>query len=116
MNGCGGKTLNLRGFLKQKVTIERKAGTNPYGETSYSPPEQIPALFQPDDGLIRTSTGQEVQAESSLLTVGRVNLGDLVSGVVTAPDGSTYEVAQAEIRRVTPIVFGPKAIGFKAKL
>ncbi len=108
--------MNLTRHLKQNVTVRRKTGENNAGEYTYGGPEDIKALFQPDEGLTRSATGQLIDAESKLLTVDQIGLGDLVSGTFTLQDGSEMAVAEAEVRRVTPIVFKGRVLGFQSKL
>ena len=107
---------NIRRHLKNVVTIKRSTGINAYGERSYTTLDGIPALFEPDNGTKITAMGEEVQADSRLLTVDEVMLEDLVSAVVSLPGGGTIEYEDAEVRRVTPVVYKGRAIGFRAYL
>ena len=108
--------MNLGRYMRQTVTIQRRTGYNDAQEPIYSAPFSVPALFQPNDGLVRTITGQETRADSTLLTVDRIELGDLISGTVTQADGTEYEIGQDEVRGVTPIVYKGRAIGFNSRL
>jgi len=108
--------MNLLTHLKQVVTIRRRGEPNDYNQFDYEDPVEVPAMFEPDDGLKQSAMGQDVAVESNLMTVDRLQLGDLVSGQIELPDGSTYEVEDAEVRRVTPIIFKGRAIGFEARL
>ncbi len=108
--------MNLTRHLRQTVTVRRKTGENNAGEFTYGGPEDIKGLFQPDEGLVRSATGQLIEAESQLLTVERVGLGDLVSGTLKLPDGSDMAVAEAEVRSVTPIIWRGRVSGFQLRL
>lgn len=108
--------MNLRKHLKQTVTLRRRGQRNDANEIEYADPEEIPAMFEPDSGLRRSATGEDVTAESYLMTVDKIDLGDQISGSVQLQDGTTFEIPPAEIRRVTPVMFKGKAIGFEARL
>lgn len=108
----------VKAVCNQPVTIERRTGRDTYGEDIYAPPETILARLEPDDGLVRTVTGEEVQADSKMLSVVKVSLGDLISGTITlASAGGTISIQSATIKRVTPIVaFDGTVLGFRSRL
>ena len=72
--------MNLGKYLRQAVALERKGEADFYGNVTYADPVQIRARYEPDEGLIRSATGQEIDAESVVLIRETVALGDLIEG------------------------------------
>ncbi len=90
-------------FANQNVTLQRLTTTDSYAGNTYEVSEEIAARYEPRHGLTRTVGGDEVQAESTVLTETEIGLGDLVEG--------------SEVRRVEPIVNKKGAtIGYRAYL
>ncbi len=77
-------------FANQTVTLQRLTTEDSFAGNTYATAEEIPARYDPRTGLARTVGGDEVQAESSVLTETEVALGDLIEG--------------SEVRRVESIV------------
>jgi hypothetical protein len=90
-------------YANQTVTLERKSGTNDYGDASYDDPVTISARYEPRSGLRRSITGDEVAVESLVLTEIPLSLGDLVEG--------------SSVRRVETIVDkSGRILGYQAYL
>ncbi len=77
-------------FANQSVTLRRLTTTDSYAGNTYEVAEEILARYDPRHGLTRTVGGDEVQAESTVLTETEVALGDLIE--------------DSAVRRVEPIV------------
>lgn len=91
------------GFSQQTVNLERKSGTNAYGETTYSAPVRIKARYEPSSGMRRSAMGVDIEVESYILTETEIRLGDLIEG--------------SEVRRVEPIIAkNGKTLGYEAYL
>lgn len=84
--------VNVAKYRNQTVSLQRKGATDVYGDITYGEPEQIKVRYSPDNGTVRTATGQEINAESVLLLdpADVVVLGDLIES--------------SEVRRLKPIV------------
>lgn len=89
--------MNLSKHQKQTVTIERRTGTNGFGEPIYEAPARIRALYMPREGVRRSATGDDVEVESYVLTEAPVSLGDRIEG--------------SDVRRLEPIVRKGQTIG-----
>ena len=89
-------------FANQTVTLQRLTTEDSFGGNTYATAEEIAAHYRPRFGLTRTVGGDEVQAESSVMTETEVALGDLIEG--------------SEVRRVEPIIKKGVTIGYWAFL
>ncbi len=89
-------------FANQTVTLQRRLTNESFQGNTYTTAEEIAAHYRPRFGLTRTVGGDEVQAESSVMTETEVALGDLIEG--------------SEVRRVEPIIKKGVTIGYWAFL
>lgn len=67
-------------YLNQTVSLQRKGAPDFYGDVVLSEPVNIKARYEPADGLVRTATGDEINAKGTILTQAEVAVGDLIEG------------------------------------
>ena len=100
----------VNAYALQELSLERRVRDddgelvlNDYSEHTYEDAETILARYQPRSGLVRTATGDEVAAESTVLTTTEILLGDRIEG--------------SDVRRVVPLVdFSGQVFAYKAFL
>lgn len=60
---------NLRKYLRHTAELERKTDrTDRFGQAVYEPPETVAARKTPVRGVVRTETGEDVEAETEIVT------------------------------------------------
>ena len=73
--------MNLRGFLRQEISLERKISENDWGDATYSAPKIFPARKElKQKRVVSASGGEEITSTTRLLLVDQVALGDKVDG------------------------------------
>ena len=82
---------------KQEVSLERQTRDedgglvlNDYSEPTFDDAETILASYQPRSGLRRSATGDDTDAESTVITATEIKLGDRIEG--------------SPVRRVEPMI------------
>ena len=75
-----GPVLNLRGFLKQTISLERLTGVDDWGTPSFAPAVTLPARKEEKQKLVRSTDGAEVLATTRVLVVDEVVIGDRIDG------------------------------------
>lgn len=72
--------MNLKGFLKQTTSWEAKTGESDWGDPTYAAPVTLRARVEEKQRRVLNAAGNEVLAETRVMLVDEVAVGDRLDG------------------------------------
>lgn len=85
--------MNLKGFLRQTVSYERRTGEDDWNYPTFDDPVTLPARVEEKQNLVRAAGGQQVLATTKVMLAQEVQIRDRINGLDVQARESIVDVS-----------------------